>query len=149
MNIDKKIICALIMVAFYCNVNAQKKYDEKNIDLVCSVTERNIAEVLFNLAVKTENFNKEFSLETLREVHADSMVEAKDKLSKIAAELKIKNDSGFIDSGLNSANEAFKYGLCEKYKRKAASVNTIAKEGYFICRKTINEGVEKRPLPCF
>jgi hypothetical protein len=149
MNLDKKLIFTLIIGAFFCNVNAQKKYDEKNIDLVCSVTERNIVDVLFNMAARTDNFNKEYSIETMREVHADSMGEVKDKLSKIAADLKIKNDSGFIDLGLNSANEAFKYGLCEKFKRKTASINTIAKEGYFLCRKTINEGIEKRPPPCF
>jgi hypothetical protein len=144
----KKILvlsCFLIMNFGY----AQKKYDEKNIELTCITSERHVLEALFNLGIKTENFTQNYSIETLREVHAESMSKIKDKLTKVATDLKIKSNSGFVDLGLNVANDDFKYGLCQKYLRKEANINTISKEAYFLCRKTITESSEQRPAPCF
>ena len=144
----KKIIvlsCLLVLNIGY----AQKKYDEKNIELTCITSERHVLEALFNLGIKTENFTQNYSIETLREVHAESMSKTKDKLTKIATDLKIKSNSGFVDLGLNAAHDDFKYGLCQKLLRKEASINTISKEAYFLCRKTITESSEQRPAPCF
>ena len=143
----KMLVLALLVVL---NVGyAQKKYDEKNIDLTCSTSERHVTEALFQLGIKTDNFSQKYNIETMREVHAELMSTSKEKLTKIAANLKIKNDSGFVDLGLNLAHDDFKYGLCQKYLRKDATINTIAKEAYFLCRKSISEGAEQRPASCF
>jgi hypothetical protein len=129
--------------------NSQSKFDEKIIDTTCSFVEKNVLFVLSNLASKTNNFNDRYTIEVLREVHSESMAEIKTKLQRISSDLRMKSNSGFIELGLNSAFEDFKYGLCQKYQRKEANVNSLAKESYFLCRKSISEGYEQRPMPCF
>jgi hypothetical protein len=149
MNASKYILCLMLSFAYQINANSQTSSNEKNIELLCSGGEKDVREVLFFLSVKTNNFTQNYTIETLREVYAEAMSMSKEKLTAISQKLKMKNDSGFVDLVLGSVEINYKYGLCQKYMRNEAAINTLAKEAYFLCRKTIVEKIEQRPPPCF
>ena len=149
MNISKLFLCFLLYFAYQISAKAQTTRNEKNIEMVCSGSEKDVKEVLFFLSVKTNNFTQKYTIETLREAYVETMSMQKEILTGISEKLKMKNDSGFVDLVLALAETNYKDGLCQKYMRNEAAISTLAKEAYFLCRKTIVEKIEQRPPPCF
>ncbi len=84
-------------------------------------------------------------MEQIRSVHNRLL----EKMNLMFNEPRFKSLVDMKDIMLDTSSKAMKYGLCEKYRRSSASIETIAGEMYFICRKTITSGKDATPNACF
>ena len=137
----KYMVIFLAFMTTHCF--AQKSHVTlEGIEIICKGGEIDSIDALIFLAARTDNFEN-LNIESVRASYIMSMNLAKDKINNK------KIDVQSHDIFLSIASDNFKYALCEKLKRPKADIATIAKESYFLCRKTLSGGGEVRPLPCF
>jgi hypothetical protein len=137
----------LLCIFFSGFVHSQSKYDEKLISTVCEASRANSIFILRKLSIESNSFKNQLTIETLKKVYMKQLIEDKERIQEIT-----KNDPNsikHIDFLLNSSKSSYKYALCEKYKRRDASIETISAESYFLCRESISTEKETRPNPCF
>ena len=126
---------------------SQSKYDEKIVELVCDTSKTDSIYILGKLSLESNSFRNPITIETLKKVYIRQLSEDRERVLQMS-----KTDPGVIKSMdflLNSSKSSYKYALCEKYKRREASVETISSEAYFLCRESISTEKEQRPKPCF
>ncbi len=142
----KKIFFIFTFI-FSNSVYSHSKYDEKIIEVFCDSSRTNSINILGKLSVESNSFRNPISIETLKKVYVRQLNEDKERLLQMS-----KTDPSVIkvmDLFLNSSKGSYKYALCEKYKRREASIETISSEAYFLCRETISTEKEQNPNPCF
>ena len=147
MNEMTKIIFTSVLLLTSTSIFAQSGNGQQTINVVCEGSKSDAILILKELNIEANKNSMPLSIETLRKVYVKRLNVDIEMLNK-----ELKNSPNFsktYDVFLNSFKSNYKFALCEKYKRRDASSDTIASEAYFLCRETISTGRESRPNPCF
>jgi hypothetical protein len=111
------------------------------IEQVCKNSEVSAINALATLSARTNNF-KDLTLEKIKNSYVESMNDERERIKSIV-------NTSTYQIILDSADENFKYALCQKLSRPTSSISVIASELYFLCRKNISTRTEQKPPPCF
>jgi hypothetical protein len=132
--------CFFILGIFF-NLSADAQpntVQETFIHEFCQVKLEDVSQILKRLNIVTMNRNENrITIEALRETHTLAMKDALDAMRKVEPGTSQKARSDHTEMMLaisEGASKAFKYGLCQRFRRPEARIETIATEYYLMCR---------------
>ncbi len=126
---------------------ASKPMPEEAVEMFCQAAKNQSLHILLDLEIKFINYPDRKRIESYREVLAEGLISERKKL-----ESKLKKDksySNLLSLFLLSAEEKYKYALCEKFYRQDAKPIIIAEEAYMACRIELTTNQKAKKGDCF
>ncbi len=120
---------------------------EEAVEMFCQSAKNQSLQILSDLEIKFVNYPDRKKLETYREVLAEGLNSERKRL-----ESRLKKDksySNLLSLFLLTAEEKYKYALCEKFNRQDAKPITIAEEAYMACRIELTTNQKAKKGDCF
>lgn len=140
----------VLLFSFGGFIWAQNKvHEEQAIHTVCKSMSDQVEVINQKLYSVTQGRVDNIKMETLRETHALAMREVLDRAQRGTEKMPASQRSDWIRVMTNTTSTAFKYGLCQRYRRPDAKVETLSSEFYFMCRQEAVEGIPMKSDPCF
>jgi hypothetical protein len=150
MSVVRLALLMMLFVSYGSNLWAQNKvYDEQAIHTVCKLNADQVEVINRKLYFLTLGKVDNIRIETLRETYALAMKETLERTQINTEKMPASQRSEWIRVITSTTSTAFKYGLCQRYRRPDAKVETLSSEFYFMCRKEAVEGVPMKAEPCF
>jgi len=148
-----RIIRVAFLVLLFCFdslASAQNRApDEPTIHFVCKSAADQVILINQKLYFVVQGRLKNINMEALRETHALAMREALDSAQKVFENTPTSKRTETVDFFMKSASAAYKYGLCQRYRRPDTKAETLSTEYYFMCRKESIEGISMEVDECF
>ncbi len=126
---------------------ASKPMPEEAVEMFCQTAKNQSLHILSDLEIKFINYPNRKRLESYREVLAEGLNSERKRLESRLE--KDKSYSNLLSLFLLTAEENYKYALCEKFNRQDAKPITIAEEAYMACRIELTTNRKTKKGNCF